>query len=164
VDDADDRAYARAPELEDLVGLCRALNAAGVRYVLIGGFAVILHGFVRTTKDIDLLVDPSADNVRAVRLALAALPDNAAAELQDDDVDRYGVVRVADEIVVDLMGRACGLTYRDAVSAGVDTFDIDGVAIPAATKSFLIRTKETARDHDKLDVRYLQMRIAEESR
>jgi hypothetical protein len=164
VDDADDRAYARAPELEDLVGLCRALNAAGVRYVLIGGFAVILHGFVRTTKDIDLLVDPSADNVRAVRRGLAALPDNAAAELQDDDVDRYGVVRVADEIVVDLMGRACGLTYRDAVSAGVDTFDIDGVAIPAATKSFLIRTKETVRDHDKLDVRYLQMRIAEESR
>jgi hypothetical protein len=164
VDDADDRAYARAPELEDLVGLCRALNAAGVRYVLIGGFAVILHGFVRTTKDIDLLVDPSADNVRAIRLALAALPDNAAAELQDDDVDRYGVVRVADEIVIDLMGRACGLTYRDAVSAGVDTFDIDGVAIPAATKSFLIRTKETVRDHDKLDVRYLQMRIAEETR
>jgi hypothetical protein len=141
-----------------------ARDAAGVRYVLIGGFAVILHGFVRTTKDIDLLVDPSADNVRAVRRGLAALPDNAAAELQDDDVDRYGVVRVADEIVVDLMGRACGLTYRDAVSAGVDTFDIDGVAIPAATKSFLIRTKETVRDHDKLDVRYLQMRIAEESR
>lgn len=74
MDDADDRAYARAPELEDLVGLCRALNSAGVRYVLIGGFAVILHGFVRTTKDIDLLVDPSADNVRAVRLALAACP------------------------------------------------------------------------------------------
>lgn len=45
-------------------------------------------------------------------------------------MDRYGVVRVADEIVVDLMGRACGLTYRDAVSAGVDTFDIDDVAIP----------------------------------
>jgi hypothetical protein len=164
VDDADDRAYARAPELEDVVGLCRSLNAAGARYVLIGGFAVILHGFVRTTKDIDLLVDPSAENIRALKSALAALPDNAAADIQDDDVSRYGVVRVADEIVVDLMGRACGLTYQDAVAAGIDSFAVEGVQIPAATKAFLIRTKDTVRDHDKLDVRYLNARIAEESR
>jgi len=54
VDDQDDREYSRAPELEDLLALCKALNAEGVRYVLIGGFAVILHGFVRGTKDIDL--------------------------------------------------------------------------------------------------------------
>jgi hypothetical protein len=48
VDDQDDREYSRAPELEDLLSLCKALNAEGVRYVLIGGFAVILHGFVET--------------------------------------------------------------------------------------------------------------------
>jgi hypothetical protein len=41
VDDPDDRQYSRAPELEDLLALCKALNAEGVRYVLIGGFAVI---------------------------------------------------------------------------------------------------------------------------
>jgi len=64
VDDPGNSDYARAPELEDLVGLCRELNAAGAKYVLIGGFAVILHGAVRTTKDIDLLVDVSEDNVR----------------------------------------------------------------------------------------------------
>jgi hypothetical protein len=49
VDDQDDRGYSRAPELEDLLSLCKALNTEGVRYVL-GGFAVILHGFVRATK------------------------------------------------------------------------------------------------------------------
>jgi len=37
VDDQDDREYSRAPELEDLLSLCKALNAEGVRYVLIGG-------------------------------------------------------------------------------------------------------------------------------
>jgi len=36
VDDQDDREYSRAPELEDLISLCKALNAEGVRYVLIG--------------------------------------------------------------------------------------------------------------------------------
>lgn len=50
MDDQDDRGYSRAPELEDLLALCKALNAEGVRYVLIGGFAVILDGFVRSTS------------------------------------------------------------------------------------------------------------------
>ena len=95
--------YSRAPEVEDLAALCAALNREGARYILIGGFAVILHGLVRTTKDVDLLVDPSPDNVRAIKRALAALPDNAAALMADDEVGRYEVVRVADEIVVDLM-------------------------------------------------------------
>ena len=59
MDDPPDRGYSRAPELEDLVALCRSLNRERVRYVLIGGFAVVLHGLVRTTKTIDLLIDPS---------------------------------------------------------------------------------------------------------
>jgi hypothetical protein len=62
VDDQDDREYSRAPELEDLLSLCQALNAAGARHVLTGGFAAILNGFVRATKEIDLLpkYDPNS--------------------------------------------------------------------------------------------------------
>jgi hypothetical protein len=55
MDDEADRGQSRAPELEDLVTLCRALQREKVRYVLIGGFAVILHGFVRATKDVGFL-------------------------------------------------------------------------------------------------------------
>lgn len=79
MDDQNDREYSRAPELEDLLTLCQALNAERVRYVLIGGFAVILHGFVRATKDIDLLVGASADNIQRLKRAMAVLPDNAVA-------------------------------------------------------------------------------------
>jgi hypothetical protein len=89
-DGGNDREYSRAPEIEDLVELCRSLNAAGARYVLIGGFAVILHGYVRATKDIDLLVDASTANIRAVKSALSSLPDNAASLMADDEVGRYG--------------------------------------------------------------------------
>ena len=67
MDDTNDRGYSRAPELEDLVALCKALNQEGVRYVLIGGFAVILHGYVRATKDIDLLVDASVENIQRLK-------------------------------------------------------------------------------------------------
>ena len=96
MDDSPDRGDSRAPELEDLVALCRSLEREGVRYVLIGGFAVILHGLVRTTKDINLLVDPSEENVRAIKRALGTLPGNAVELVADGDVAAYRVVRVAD--------------------------------------------------------------------
>ena len=149
MDDQDDRGYSRAPELEDLVSLCKALNDEGVRYVLIGGFAVILHGFVRATKDVDLLVDASSENVRRLKRAMATLPDNAIALMSDDEVDRYGVVRVADEFVVDLMKSACGIQYDEA-AAHVDRREINGVVIPIADKELLIRTKDTVRPSDAL--------------
>ena len=67
VDDTHDGPYAREPRIEDLVRICRALNEAGARYILIGGFAVIAHGGARTTKDIDLPVDASPENVARVK-------------------------------------------------------------------------------------------------
>lgn len=162
MDDAPDGALSRAPELEDLLALCRALNREGVRYLLIGGFAVILHGFVRTTKDIDLLVDPSDENVEAIKRALASLPDNAAAELGNDDVRRYTVVRVADEFVVDLMASACGVTYEDAISQDIEHRQVEDVTVPLAGKRLLIRTKDTVRPSDRMDVGFLQLRLEAE--
>ncbi|HEY7214265.1 MAG TPA: hypothetical protein VIC28_06525 [Thermoanaerobaculia bacterium] len=162
MDDAPDRGESRAPRLEDLVELCRALNREGARYVLIGGFAVILHGFVRATKDVDFLVDSSEANIQAVKRAMSTLPDNAAALLADDEIQRYQVVRVADEIVVDLLGSACRINYEEAVAAGLDTFTIQGVPIPVANKELLIRMKDTIRESDAVDVRFLLMRIEEE--
>ena len=129
---------------------------------MIGGFAVMLHGFVRTTKDVDLLVDPSIENMVKVKRALGVLPDNAAALVEDDDVQRYTVVRVADEIVVDLLGAACGIDYDAATRDGVDLLEIEGVAIPVATKETLIKMKSTVRESDATDVRYLRLRLAEE--
>ena len=164
MDDSDDREYSRAPELSDLLKLCQALNAEEVRYVLIGGFAVILHGFVRTTKDIDILVDASEQNVRRLKRALAILPDNAIAEIADDEVERYRVVRIADEIVVDLLKEACGIDYERATQGGIEIRTVDGVPIPVATKELLIETKQTIRPSDAADIQFLRLRIAAETR
>lgn len=73
MDDAHDGSYAREPQLEDLIRLGRSLNEHAVRYVLIGGFAVIAHGAARTTKDIDLLIDAAPENIARVRAALGIL-------------------------------------------------------------------------------------------
>lgn len=162
MDDEADRGYSRPPRVEDLVELCRALNREGVRYLLIGGFAVILQGYVRGTKDIDLLVDPSPRNVQAIKRALAILPDNAAALLADDDLERYPVVRVADEVVIDLMRSACGIGLAQALSEGLEEFTLESVPIPVASKPLLIRMKDTVRPSDAADVQALRLRIEEE--
>jgi hypothetical protein len=162
VDDQDDRGYSRAPELEDLLRLCKALNAENAQYVLIGGFAVILQGFVRGTKDIDLLVEASPENVRRLKRAMAVLPDNAIELIADDEIEKYGVVRIADEIVVDLLKSACGVDFARAADGGIETKVVDGVPIPVARKELLIETKQTVRSSDATDVQFLRLRIASE--
>lgn len=160
MDDQNDRQNSRAPELQDLIDLCRYLNAQGVQYVVIGGFAVILHGAARTTKDIDLLVNPTPENIRKIKAAMAHLPDNAIREIEDDDVQRYTVVRIGDEYVVDLLASACGITFDEA-SQSIQSVELDGVKIPIVSKQVLIRTKNTIRPSDKMDINYL-LRIIEE--
>jgi hypothetical protein len=155
VDDRDDPTYARAPEPSDVVRICRALNAEQARYVLIGGFAVIAHGAGRFTKDIDLLVDDLPENIARVKRALAVLEDNAAAEIADTDVQRHVVVRVADEVLIDLMGKACGLSYAD-VNRDAEQLVIDDVQIPVASPATLILTKRTYRPQDAIDCAYLE--------
>jgi hypothetical protein len=71
---------------------------------------VIAHGAGRYTKDIDLLIDDAPENVVRVKRAMSVLADNAAADISETDIREFVVVRVADEILVDLMGRACGLS------------------------------------------------------
>lgn len=162
MDDQNDATHARAPEPEDLVRICRALNDAGARYVLIGGFAVIAHGAGRFTRDIDLLVDDAPENIARVKRALAVLADNAAADVADSDVRDFTVVRVVDEVVVDLMGRACGLDYA-AVSADAEPRDLGGVLAPVASPGTLIRTKNTHRPQDAIDRQFLEGVLRERS-
>ena len=57
----------REPSVEDLVDLCRHLNAAGARYVVVGGFAVRAAGYDRRTMDIR---DKDLPDVRFLRLLL----------------------------------------------------------------------------------------------
>lgn len=107
----------------------------GAQYILIGGFAVILNGYVRATKDIDFLVDVSSENIKKIKQAMSRLPDNAIREMQDDDIAKYTVVRIADEFVVDLLSKACGIDYETAKNE-VEIYEIEGVEIPVANLGF----------------------------
>jgi hypothetical protein len=147
----------REPSLEDLVELCRRLNEAGAQYIVIGGFAVRAAGYDRRTMDIDLLIGPGPENEARVFAAMAHLPDRAVLELSPGEVAKYAVVRVADEIVVDLMSTASGIAYVEAAS-DVVVRDVAGVAIPFASPRLLWRMKgSSVRSKDAPDVHFLRL-------
>jgi predicted nucleotidyltransferase len=155
VDEEPDGPEVRPPTIGDVRRICHALDEAGARYVLIGGFAVILHGGERTTKDIDLLVDPEPDNVERLKRALSVLEDDAAREIDPDDLKKYRVVRVADEVMVDLLATACEVTWSEA-SASAVRVDLQGTPVTYADVDTLIRTKRTVRPSDAADRAWLE--------
>ncbi len=113
-------------------------------------------GYIRSTMDVDLVVDAGLDNEALVFQALESLPDKAVLELEPGDVGRNIVVRVCDEIVVDLMKAACGIEYEEA-SRDVVIHEIDGVSIPFASPRLLWRMKKpTNREKDIPDLLFLE--------
>jgi len=144
----------RLPTLDDLLSLCRLLNEADARYIIIGGWAVIQHGLDRMTGDIDLLVDSSPENFSKIQKAMLALPDGAIREVQAGELDQYIVIRVADEFVVDLMKAACGIEYAEA-SKFISWMVVNGVKIPFASPELLLRLKQTYREKDAIDRLFL---------
>jgi len=145
----------RPPQKEDLVKLCEELNRLGAKYVVIGGLAMNNLGLVRTTEDIDFLIEPSPDNQRRVRQALLILPEKAIRELgADEDLQQWVVTRINDEVTVDLMTEACGVRYEEA-KADVQLREVQGVTIPMANRQLMIKLKQSPRPKDQIDLQYL---------
>jgi len=137
------------------VRLCRELNSRGARYLVVGGFAIITAGLPRTTGDIDLMVAVDAENEAKVFAALSTLPDNAVRELQPGELQRYNVIRVADEILVDLMRSAGGIEYEEA-SRDVVIRELKGVPIPFASSLAVANESAPHREKDAGDLVFLR--------
>lgn len=60
----------RPPERADLVELCRQLQDRGASFLVVGGFAVILAGYARTTGDIDILTDKRTEADQRISIIL----------------------------------------------------------------------------------------------
>ena len=152
----------RFPTTEDFLKVCRLLNEAGARYIVMGGWAIIHQGLGRTTDDIDILIERTADNFARVKAGLSALPDGAAKELTEADLTECLVVRVADVILVDVMMKACGLDYVEA-APDIEWREIAGVRIPFANARLLWKTKQTYRAKDELDRDFLRLLLSKQA-
>lgn len=141
---------ARPATLDDLKKVIKSLNDNNVDYLLVGGFAIFAHGFERTTRDIDILVPLGKTNGEKVIQALIVLPDKRATDIDLSWFEEGAVIRLGDEIVVDIMFNACGQTYED-LKKYEEIIDFEGVAIRTVNLEGLLLTKQTYRDKDNED-------------
>ena len=150
--------FARPASVEDLKSLLKALNDEGVEYLLIGGYALYALGYERGTIDIDLLLRPTREQGERTQRALLRLPDQVARELDPAWFTEGETIRVADAFVVDLMFSACGESL-DSLQPHKVSIDFDGIAVSTVDLEGLLKTKQTAREKDKLDRAVLERAI-----
>lgn len=142
-----------------LLDLLHRLQKNGVRYVLVGGHAVRLQGFLRATEDIDLLVPFDEVNGRKLIDSLSFL--ESASELdpqwftqQANEPDIQNI-RVADQLVIDILFAANGETF-DSLQAHIQTLVVDELEIPVLNIEGLLKTKTGYREKDQLDRQMLE--------
>ena len=135
--------------------VCALLNAARVRYAVVGGFAVALHGVIRATKDVDILIDPTLDNTRRTLRALEGLAFGIAGDVSAADVVGQPITIIGDTPRVDLLTLAWSVRYADA-RPGLLHATVDGVDVPYVDLEMLIRSKQTGRLQDRADVEALE--------
>jgi predicted nucleotidyltransferase len=140
----------RPATIEDLKTLLRSLNAHGVEYLLIGGYALAAHGYQRATTDIDILFPATLAAGQRVKDALMILPDQAARDLEPQWFEEGENIRVADAFIVDVMLNANGQTY-DTLRHYGETLDLDGIPVRTVNLEGLLLTKQTMRDKDIAD-------------
>jgi hypothetical protein len=156
--------YTRPATWDDVKKLAKLLNEAGVEYALVGGYAIAAHGFNRFSEDIDILVNPAAENSRRWIVALSELPDHATRELTSDpDVfaaDARYALRINDEITIDIMPSIAGHTWQE-MRGHIETIDLDGVSLPLLNLEGLLLTKQGQRPKDQMDAALLSQALAE---
>jgi hypothetical protein len=133
-----------------LLRVCQLLNDAGAKYLICGAQACILHGLVRTTEDVDILIEATEENCQRTIEALGKLEDGAARELTPKDILENVVVKIADEVEVDVSTHAWKVTYTDAIGSARESI-VDGIRVPFLSIDSLIASKETYREKDALD-------------
>jgi hypothetical protein len=140
------------PSFEKLLVL---LADAKVDFVLVGGLAVTLQGYVRFTEVVDILIDSKTENVARMLQTLAGYGEGFAGELGlEDFTEEEGAIRIVEETEqcqIDVFTVMSGRTFADVI-ADADLFPIQGRAIRYASKRSLIAWKEkSVREKDRLD-------------
>jgi len=145
----------RPATLDDLKKVVQALNEQGAEYFLIGGYGLFIHGSLRTTYDIDIIVPATRASGVKIRNALMVLPDRAAQYINPEWFEESSTIRVGDVFVVDILFKTCGETY-ETLSNYAETIELDGVPIRTLNLEGLLRTKQTLRDKDVEDRKALE--------
>lgn len=140
--------------------IVKALNRHRVECVLIGGYAVIFHGYTRTTSDIDFWFNPTLDNYSRLLKAIRTIGvDTSQLEKEvfhpKNTFLRFQIAGVKIELLCVIPGK---FSYRQVAASAIKT-KINGVTVKVINKNHLIKNKSSLnRSIDKLDVEELKKR------
>jgi len=142
---------------EDFEEFLRLLNRKKVEYLIVGGYAVAFHGFVRATKDIDILFHNTQQNIRRLRQALNDFGfsvDNLGdvAFSEQGKIIRIGVAPIMIELINAISGVLFDTAWKNRVRGMYG-----GTTVYYLSRTDLLRNKKAAgRPRDLLDIQELK--------
>jgi hypothetical protein len=142
---------------QDFKEFLQFLNDNDVRYLVIGGYAVALHGHPRYTKDLDVWIECESGNAERLVRALEAFGFGALQLTPQDFMEKDQVVQLGyPPHRIDILSFAEGLEFSQCYSQRVDTC-IDGITIHFLDLESLKKNKRAAgRLQDLADVENLE--------
>jgi len=147
----------------DLREFLLALNAADVRYLITGGFAVAAHGHPRYTKDIDAWIGPDRENAERAVAAIASFGFGEVGIVAEDFTGPPQMLQLGyPPNRIDLLNFASGLEFDDAWSRRVEA-TIDGIPVHLISLSDLETNKRASgRLQDLADLQKLGFEVSPE--
>ncbi|MBC7816022.1 MAG: nucleotidyltransferase [Planctomycetaceae bacterium] len=140
----------------DFLDLLKLLNQHGVKYLVIGGYAVVLHGHNRMTGDLDLFIELSPENAEAFCAAYHEFGLGRGEVTAADFLEEGKLIRAGFEPMrLEILNRISGVAFEECYSHRVE-IEIEGVLVKFIGRDQLIANKRASgRDKDLLDVEKL---------
>lgn len=120
-----------------------------------GARACALHGHIRATQDIDVLIQNARENIEKAILTIREMYPHLKEDLTAEDFYSNVIVKILDEPEIDVSLSAWSVTF-DSAQGDIETIVLEDVAIPYLGISSLIKSKDTKREQDLWDIRVLR--------
>jgi len=141
---------------QDFLDLLRAFIDRNVRFLIVGAYALGVHGRPRATADLDVWVDPTPDNAAKIVQALDAF-GAPGGQVTADDFSRPGIVfqMGLPPLRIDVLTELSGLTFAEAwpgrVQAAFGPLTVDVIG----REAFIRNKRATGRARDLGDIEAL---------
>jgi len=147
---------------DDWKEFLRLANSHRLKYLVVGGVAVSLHGHTRSTHDIDIWIENSIPNIVKLKKTMTSFGFLEQAETVPIKMGKRDVLFLGKTpFRIDILSGISGLTFAKVFRSRQD-FDVDGMLVPVIDLENLIINKEASGRHkDLADVEVLRQFLPE---
>jgi Nucleotidyl transferase of unknown function (DUF2204) len=143
---------------ESLLQFWRLMNQHAVRYIMVGGLAVNLHGYSRITADIDVWLEDTVQNRQQLGLVMDGMGYKGMNMVTFQFVPGWSSLHIGNGIRLDMMTKMVGIeaTFTECIAMATQA-EIEGITVPFLHINQLIANKKAVnRPKDQIDVAALE--------